>query len=116
MFNIFKKTENNNFDISKVSNENVNDYLKTGQLKLVYLISPDFGGSEEKENQVVVTPKAYNEKQLVDDELYSFLEQERSVKNFNVNLKYKENSIVPSQIIITATIDGNEYNKIIEVW
>ena len=116
MFNLFKKNENTNFDISNISNNNVNDFLKLGQLKLIYLISPDFGGSEERDNQVVVTPKAHNEKQQIDDELYSFLEQGKSVKNFNVDLKYKGNSIVPSEIIVSANIDGNDYKKIIEVW
>ena len=113
MFNLFKK---NNFDISNISNDNVNEFLKTGDLKLVYLISPDFGGSEAKDNQVVVTPKAYNEKQLIDDELYSFLEQGKSIKNFNVDLKYKEKSIVPSEIIVSANVGGNEYKKVIKVW
>ena len=47
----------------------MNEFLKSGELKLVYLISPDFGGSEGRDNQVVVTPKAYNEKQLIDEEL-----------------------------------------------
>jgi hypothetical protein len=116
MFNLFKKNENTNFDISNVSNNNVNEFLKSGQLKLVYLISPDFGGSEARDNQVVVTPKAYNEKQQIDDELYGFLVQKKSVKKFNVNLKYKGNSIVPSEIIVSANIDGNDYKKIIEVW
>ena len=114
MFNLFNKKEE--FDIAKVSKENVNNFIKSGKLKPVYLISPDFGGSEGIDNQVIVTPKAYDEKQLIDDELYTFLEQERSVKNFNVKLNYKGESIVPSQIIVTATIDGNDYQKIVEVW
>lgn len=116
IFDKFKKNEKNNFDISNISNDNVNKFLKSDQLKLVYLISPDFGGSEERDNQVVVTPKAYDEKEMIDDEIYSFLEQEKSVKNFNVDLKYKGNSIVPSEIIITANIDGNDYKKVIKVW
>lgn len=116
IFDKFKKNEKNNFDISNISNDNVNEFLKSGQLKLVYLISPDFGGSEARDNQVVVTPKAYDEKQIIDAELYSFLEQERSVRNFNVDLKYKGNSIVPSEIIITANIDGSDYKKVVEVW
>lgn len=116
MFNFFKKNDKKNFDICNVSNENVNDFLKSGQLKLIYLISPDFGGSTSMDNQIVVTPNAEKEKILIDNELYSFLEQGKSVKNFNVDLKYKEKSIIPSRIIITAIIDGIDYNKIIEVW
>lgn len=116
MFNFMKKNGNSNFDISNVSNDNVNEFLKLGQLKLIYLISPDFGGSEGRDNQIVVTPKAGKEKQFIDNELYSFLEQGKSVKNFNIDLKYKGKSIVPSKIIISANVDGNDYNKVIEVW
>lgn len=116
MFNFFKKAENKDFNIAEVSNNNVNDYLRNGQLQLIYLISPDFGGSEGRENQIVVTPQAAKEKDIIDDELYNFLSQGRSVKNFHVDLKYKGESIVPSEIIITAIIDGNDYNKVITVW
>lgn len=116
MFNIFKKKENTVFDIATVSNNNVNDFLRSGQLQLIYLISPDFGGSEGRENQIVVTPQAAKEKDIIDDELYNFLSQGRSVKKFHVDLKYKGESIVPSKIIITAIVDGNDYNKVITVW
>lgn len=116
MLNIFKKKENTVFDISTVSNNNVNDFLRSGQLQLIYLISPDFGGSEGRENQIVVTPQAAKEKDIIDDELYNFLSQGRSVKKFHVDLKYKGESIVPSEIIITAIVDGNDYNKVITVW
>ena len=111
----FKKKEKN-LDISMVKKDNVNDYLKSGQLKLIYLISPDFGGSEGVENQIVVTPQAEKEKDLVDEELYNFLENEKSVKNFNCNLEYKGDSIVPSKIIISAIVDGVDYKKIVEIW
>ena len=115
MFNFFKKKDKGNLDISNVSNDNVNDYLKSGQLKLIYLISPDFGGSEGRENQVVVTPKAEEEKKAIDAELYDLLAQGKSV-GMKMDLKYKEKSIVPSQIIFLITIDGKECNKVIEVW
>ena len=77
-------------------NDNVNKFLKSGQF--------------------VVTPKAEKEKQFIDDELCSFLEQGKSVKNFNVDLKYNGQSIVPSKIIISASIDGTDYNKVVAVW
>ena len=37
MLNIFKKKENTVFDIATVSNNNVNDFLRSGQLQLIYL-------------------------------------------------------------------------------
>lgn len=116
MFNFMKKSENAVLNIAEVSNSNVNDFLRSGQLQLIYLISPDFGGSEDRDNQIVVTPQAAKEKDIIDDELYDFLSQGSSVKNFHVDLKYKGESIVPSEIIVTAIIDGNDYNKVITVW
>ena len=56
------------------------------------------------------------EKSMIDDELYNFLANGKSVKNFNCNLDYKGNSIVPSRIIITAIVDGTDYKKIVEIW
>ncbi|MBO7718318.1 hypothetical protein J6S37_02385, partial [Candidatus Saccharibacteria bacterium] len=98
---------------------NVNDFLKSGQLKLVFLISPDyFGGSEGADNQIVITPDAEKEKQRIDEELYNYLKQEKSVENFHVDLDYEESSasIVPKRIIVSATIDGEDYRRVIEVW
>jgi len=108
---------NSNFDFSKVLNDiDVNEYIKSGQLKWIYIISPIFGGIEERENQIVVTPKAEKEKQFVEEELQSFITQGKSVKNFHINFEYKENSVVPSKIFISTTINEKNYNKIIEVW
>lgn len=106
-----------NFDFSKVLNDNdVNEFIKLEQLKWIYIISPNWGGSEERGNQIVVTPKAEKEKQFIEEELEKFLKQGKSVKNFRINFEYKENSVVPSKIFISATIDGEDYNKVIEVW
>lgn len=114
MSGLFKKTNNSSFE--NVNRENVNDYIRNGELKVIYLISPDFGGSEGIDNQTIVTPKAEREKSMIDDELYNFLANGKSVKNFNCNLDYKGNSIVPSKIIITAIVDGTDYKKIVEIW
>ena len=108
---------NSNFDFSKVLSDNdANEYIKLGQLKRIYIILPIFGGSEERKNQIIVTPKAENEKQLIEEELKSLINQGKSVKKFQINFEYKENSVVPSKIFISATIDGDYYNKVIEVW
>ena len=108
---------NSNFDFSKVLSDNdANEYIKLGQLKRIYIILPIFGGSEERKNQIIVTPKAEKEKQLIEEELKSLINQGKSVKKFQINFEYKENSVVPSKIFISATIDGDYYNKVIEVW
>ncbi len=116
MFNLFKNKSQSDIDISNVSNDNINNYLKEGKLVLVYLISPDFGGSSGMDNQVPVTPKAYKEKQVIDNELIEFLKQGKKVKNFNIKMEHKNHSIVPSKMLITATIDDNDYNKVIDIW
>lgn len=109
--------ENKDLDFSKLLNDNdVNEFIKSGQLKWIYIVSPIFGGSKERGNQIVVTPKAEQEKQFIDEELQSFIKQGKSVKNFGINFEYKEKSVVPSKIIVSAIIDGNDYNKVIVVW
>lgn len=106
-----------NLDFSNVLNYNdVEEFVKSGQLKWIYILLPIFGGTEERGNQIVITPHAAQEKQLVDEELKTYLKQGKSVKKLNMDFEYKGKSIVPSKIIITAIIDENDYNKVIEVW
>jgi len=119
LFDRFKSKKNivdGVFDISKISNANVDQFLKSGQLKMIYILSPIFGGSEERVNQIIVTPKAEKEKLVIDDELCDFLKQGKSVKKLKMNFEYKDKSIVPSKIFITANVDGEDYNKVIDVW
>ena len=103
-------------DFSNVTRDNVGEYIDSNQLKWMYLVSPKFGGSTGPGNQVVVTPKAIEEKIKIDDELYKHLQLGRAVDNFFVNLDYKGKSFVPSKINISATIDGHDYKRVIDVW
>ena len=114
MFNFFKKETQ---DFYSVRNENVTNYISEGKLEYIFLISPElFGGSSGRDNQIVVTPTAAEEKKKVDDILYKALSEGKKVTDFNIDLKYKEKSIVPSNIIIKANIDGRKFNKNIQVW
>ena len=101
-----------------ITNDNIDRYLESGQLKRIYLISPDFGGSEGADNQFIGTPDAEKEKQRSDDELYDALKNGKNVSNFHIDLNYDETSrsIVPKRIIVTAMIDGEDYRRVIEVW
>ena len=106
-------------DFSDVTKANIESYLESGQLKTVYLISPEyFGGSEGPDNQIFVTPSAQAAKQVIDDELYDALKQGKEVGNFHIDLEYKDGteSIVPTKIIVQAVIDGEDYNRVVEVW
>ena len=122
LFDKFKKnTDKNNeyseLDCSKVLNDNdVDKYIKLGQLKWIYVLSPIFGGAEDRSNQILVTSGADKEKQLVDEELINFLKQGKSVKKLKMNFEYKKKSLVVSKIFISAIVDENDYNKVIEVW
>ena len=104
---------------NNVTDDNIDRYLESGQLKRIYLISPDyFGGSEGADNQFFGTPDAEKEKQRSDDELYNALKKGKKVSNFHIDLNYEETSksIVPKRITVTAMIDGEDYRRIIEVW
>jgi len=104
---------------SNVTRDNINEHLASGQLKAIYLVSPEyFGGSEGSDNQTFVTPDAEREKNRVDAELYNALRQGKRVQKFNIDLDYEESSasIVPKNIIVSAIIDGEDYRRTIEVW
>ena len=108
---------NKNKDFSKIVNDNdIDTLVKLGQLKWIYVVSPVFGGIEDKSNQILVTPKAEKEKESIDEELLNFLKQGKTVQNFNIDFEYKGKSAVVSKIMISAIVDGNDYNKTIEVW
>ncbi len=102
-----------------VTNDNIDKYLESGQLKRIYLISPDyFGGSEGIENQFIGTPDAEKEKQLSDNELYNALKNGKKVSNFHIDLDYEKTSksVVPKKITVIAMIDGEDYRRVIEIW
>lgn len=106
-----------NYDFSEIRNDNdVDKLIKSKKLVWIYIMSPMFGGAEERGNQIVVTFEAAKEKQLVDEMFKNLLMQGKSVEKLNINFEYKENSVVTSKIIISAIVDGNDFKKIIEVW
>ncbi len=109
--------ENENLDFSKILNDDdVDKFIKSGQLKWIYVLSPVFGGIEERSNQIIATPDAEKKKQFIDEELQNFLKQGKSVKKVNIHFEYKEKSVVPSKIIVCAIVDGNDYNRVVEIW
>ncbi len=130
IFDLFKKNSNEkdlqnknaegisgNYDFSEILNDkDVDKLVKTKKLVWIYIMSPMFGGAEDRGNQIVVTLEAAKEKELVDETFKNCLMQGKSVKSLNIDFEYKEKSVVASKIIISAVIDGNDYKKIIEVW
>ena len=117
LFDKFKKNKKTFLDCSIILNDNdVEKYLKLGQLKWICILSPVFGGVEDRSNQILVTSEAEQEKQLIDEELINFLKQGKSVKKLNMNFEYKKNSLVVSKLFISAIVDGKNYKKVINVW
>lgn len=112
MFDFFKKGE----DFYSVRQDNVTNYISEGKLEYIFLVSPLLGGSTGMDNQIVVTPSSALEKKKIDDELINALKEGKSVKDFKIDLNYKERSIVPANIIVKATINGRKFKKVIRVW
>ncbi len=119
----FLKGKNNhegaseNYDFSETLNDNdVEKLVKSKKLVWIYIMAPMFGGAEDRGNQIVTTPQAAQEKQMVDETFKNFLVQGKSVQKLNINYEYKDKSVVASKIITTAIVDGNNYEKVIEVW
>ncbi len=113
MFNLFNRQTQDFYSVRK---ENVTEYITNGKLENIYLISPNLGGSTGIDNQIVVTPKAAEEKKKIDETLINALVEGKKVTDFKIDMKYKERSIVPSMILIKASIDGRKFNKKIRVW
>ena len=104
--------ENEVFDISKVTKENVEEYVREGKLKFFYLDpeNPQFF------NRIAITPAALIDKETIDAEIYNLPYQGKKVGGYIIDMEYKEESIVPSKLIITYTVDGIEESRTIDVW
>ena len=99
-----------------LTREEMDEMIKNGDLKKIYLISPKFGGAENVSNMVYVPTLAYEQKNQIDEELENYLRQGRNVR-YMCNLKYKGKSSIPSKIKIQGFIeDVGPYIKEIDVW
>ena len=98
-------------DYSKITSKDIlQNYINNGALKPLYLISPDFGGSERVDNIVYVPGSIVELKKQLDEKLKKYIIEGNKVE-FNCDLKYIGNSFVPSKIIINYTINGTNKNK-----
>lgn len=85
-----------------VSKEKLKDY---NNLKPLYLINPNFGGSTDEDNIVYVPVAIVELKNKIDEKLEEYLNSGHEV-SFNCDLKYIRESIIPSRIIISYTVSG----------
>ena len=98
-------------DYSKVISKDILQYhINNGDLKPLYLISPDFGGSEKEDNIVYVPDRIIELKNQLDEKLKNYIKEGNKV-GLNCDLKYIGNSLVPSMIIINYTINQTNKNK-----
>lgn len=88
-----------------VSKELLNNYISDNSLKPLYLISPDFGGAIDDSNTVYVPVAIVELKNKIDEKLKEYLNSGYEV-NFNCDLKYIGDSIIPSRIIINYNVSG----------
>ena len=113
LFEIFK----NKGIYANLTREEMDEMIRKGDLKRMFLISPKFGGHDNIDNMVYVPVLVYEQKKQIDDELENYLKQGRKVECFMCNAKYKRKSSIPSKIRIQATIDGvDKYIKEIDIW
>ena len=98
-------------DYSKIiSKEILQNYIDNGELKPLYLVSPDFGGSEKADNIVYVPDRIVQLKTQLDEKLKNYVQEGNKV-GLNCDLKYIGKSLVPSMIIINYTINETGENK-----
>ncbi len=115
IFDKFKKKTQINFEeidsIAKAKEE-----YKKGNLEILYLMSPMFGGAEDDSN-ILYVPIGINKiKESYDNIIADLLEQDK-VKSYTCNPEYKGKSCVPSKITITSGKDGQEvFKETINIW
>ena len=90
-------------DFSKVTSLSQAALLeKNGKLSKMYLIGTEFGGSESGDNILYVPEYAAQWKKNVDVLLEMLMISGVKVCNYSCKPEYRENSIVPWRIIVSA--------------
>ena len=98
-------------DYSKIISKDIlQNHINNGDLKPLYLVSPDFGGSEKEDNIVYVPDRIVELKNQLDEKLKKYIKEGKKV-GFNCDLKYIGSSLVPSMLIINYTINETNQNK-----
>lgn len=89
---------------------------KKGNLEVLYLMSPMFGGAEDESNILYVPIGVNKIKESYDNTIADLLEQNK-VETYNCKPEYKGKSFIPSKIIITSGKDGNVvFEETINIW
>lgn len=113
LFSFFKSKDG---AFSRLTQEQFDDLLSTGQLVKIYLIDTRFGGSEFNDNILYVTKEAADIKKQVDDELENYINMGRKVQGYMCLPSYQGKCRIPMSICIQATVDNELFRKDIRVW
>ena len=115
LFDIFKKKNNISFaDIDSM--DKAKEEVRKGNLEIMYLMSPMFGGAEDESNIIYVPVGVNRVKESYDNVLADLVEQGKA-KSFNCTPEYRGNSVVPCKITLTSGMDGKDVlNQTINVW
>lgn len=115
IFNRFKKQNPINFE-EITSRTRAYEEFRKGNLEILYLLSPMFGGSTNEDN-ILYVPIGINKlKESCDNIIFDLLEQGK-VKSYHCQPEYKGESSIPSKITITSGKDGNiVFKETIHIW
>lgn len=112
-----KKSKTNLIDFEEInSRDKAREEFRKGNLEILYLLSPMFGGSK-KEDNIIYVPKGVNKLKVSCDNIIADLLDEEKVKSYDCRPEYKGNSFIPSKITITSGKDGNVvFQETINIW
>ena len=113
LFSFFKRKEG---AFSRLTQEQFDNLLSTGQLEKFYLIDTRFGGSEFNDNIIYVTKEAAEIKKQFDDDLENYINMGRKVKGYMCLPSYKGKFRIPTSISIQANVDNELFRRDIRVW
>ena len=111
------KRKKNSPDFSGITQSEAQVMLEKGELELLYLVDPRFGGSEKMDNCLYVPAGIAAVKEHFDDVVEHLL-IEGKVKGYDCRPSYKNGSVIPCSIVMRVT-DRNKkevLHELIEIW
>ncbi len=122
LYYLFIGRKNKNSKINLIDFEKIDSRSKAraefrkGNLEILYLLSPLFGGSKSEDN-ILYVPVGVNKLKKSYDNIIDDLLEEGKIKTYNCIPEYKGISFIPSKITITAGKDGNVVlQETINIW
>lgn len=114
---LFDKLKKKSVDFEEIdSAAKAKEECKRGNLEILYLMSPMFGGTEDESN-ILYVPVGINKIKEGYDNTIAYLLEQGKVKSYNCTPEYRGKSFVPCKITITSGKDGNVvFRETINVW